>query len=84
MFFAAGPGYIGGFEFKRDDYVNLTERAQLHYKQPTAIPYFVGSHGGEDVPLWADGPLSQSVIRIFMSQYYHFSIETILLHSGKH
>ncbi|ETN74178.1 alkaline phosphatase family protein, partial [Necator americanus] len=58
IFFATGPGYRGGYRLI-GDYIDKEEREQPHSALPSAIPVNSGHHGGEDVGLWADGPLSE-------------------------
>ncbi|CAJ0603467.1 unnamed protein product [Cylicocyclus nassatus] len=58
MLFATGPGYRGSFKVK-EVLIHEKELRSWNYQQPTAIPHDYGSHGGEDVGIWADGPYSQ-------------------------
>ncbi|RCN30957.1 alkaline phosphatase family protein [Ancylostoma caninum] len=57
LFFASGPGFRGGLRMA-DDHVHEEERADPLYRQPASVPMTHGAHGGEDVGIWADGPLA--------------------------
>ncbi|EPB70865.1 alkaline phosphatase family protein [Ancylostoma ceylanicum] len=57
LFFASGPGFRGGLRMT-DVQVNEQERADPLFRQPASVPMAHGAHGGEDVGIWADGPLS--------------------------
>jgi alkaline phosphatase len=79
--YANGPGCVGGAS--RPD---LTQVATDHpdYKQEAAVPLRSETHGGEDVPLYADGPhahlfrgvLEQNVI-------FHVMVEALGLAGGE-
>ncbi|KAK6751474.1 hypothetical protein RB195_003084 [Necator americanus] len=56
IFFATGPGFRGGFS--SDGHVDEEKSAHPLYTHPTAVPNIYGAHGGEDVGIWADGPLA--------------------------
>jgi alkaline phosphatase len=51
--YANGPGYIS--DSKRPDLTNV-DTEDPGYRQETAVPLRNETHGGEDVPLYADGP----------------------------
>jgi len=51
--YANGPGYVGSAG--RIDLTNVATD-DPNYKQETAVPLAGETHGGDDVPLYADGP----------------------------
>ncbi len=51
--YANGPGYVGTAE--RPDLTNVATE-DPNYQQEAAVPRRSETHGGEDVPLYADGP----------------------------
>jgi len=51
--YANGPGYVGGAGRPDLTTVNTEDPA---YRQETTVPLKDATHGGEDVPLYADGP----------------------------
>ena len=53
--YANGPGYVGG-SGRRD--LSKVDTEVHHYLQEAAIPTRSATHGGEDVPLYADGPMA--------------------------
>lgn len=53
--YANGPGYMGGSQ--RRDLSQIDTEAH-HYLQEATIPLRAETHGGEDVPLYADGPMA--------------------------
>uniref|UniRef100_A0A7I4YLK2 alkaline phosphatase n=1 Tax=Haemonchus contortus TaxID=6289 RepID=A0A7I4YLK2_HAECO len=55
LFFAVGPGYRNGFK----EHPSNAEIEQPFYRHPTPVPAPYGYHGGEDVGIWADGPLAE-------------------------
>jgi alkaline phosphatase len=54
LLYGNGPGFI-----KNRTYNLLTEHTiNLDYKQESAVPLAYESHGGEDVTIYAAGPMS--------------------------
>ena len=51
--YANGPGYVGGAG--RPD-LSVIDTTLPDYHQETSVPLADETHGGEDVPLYADGP----------------------------
>ena len=76
--YANGPGYVGGSQ-RRD--LSPVDTKVHHYLQEATIPLRSETHGGEDVPLYADGPmahlfhgvLEQNVIFHVMAEALGFS-----------
>ena len=66
IFFATGPGAQTAFDFTEEEGRKASRKITTgkkisenpHFASPAAIPTGYGSHGGEDVGLWADGPYS--------------------------
>ena len=53
--YANGPGSVAG-SGRRD--LNSVDTEAHHYVQEAAVPLRWETHGGEDVPLYADGPMA--------------------------
>ena len=76
--YANGPGYAKTAKGRPD--LNSIDTADHHYRPESAVPLTFESHGGEDVPLYADGPhaylfhglLEQNVI-------FHVMVEALEL-----
>ncbi|GFT13500.1 alkaline phosphatase, tissue-nonspecific isozyme [Nephila pilipes] len=68
LLYANGPGYNRNFPTGREN-LSSTDTEDINYVQQSAVPRRWDTHGGEDVPVYAHGPMAH-LFRGVLEQTY--------------
>ncbi|XP_054710256.1 alkaline phosphatase, tissue-nonspecific isozyme-like [Uloborus diversus] len=68
LLYANGPGYNHNFKTGREN-LTSTDTTDKNYIQQAAVPRRWDSHGGEDVPVYAQGPMAHLFRGVFEQTY---------------